>query len=223
MITVHHLAYSQSIRILWLMEELGIPYTLKKYERTETLQAPDEFKAVSPLDTSPAITDGDIALAESNAIIDYILDKYANGRLRPEPGSPERTRYLFWFHASQGSMMPMLMFDSIFRIVRTRVPFFIKPVIGPALDQITAAVIRPRLTTIVKKAEEDLAQTPWFAGEALTAADIVMSYCMESAADRGYITEDHPNCRAWIERMSAHPSYQAAMVKDGKPSAVLPL
>ena len=224
MLTLHHLEYSQSFRILWLLEELGVEYALKIYQRNkETLLAPEEYKVISPLGTSPVITDGDITLAESSAIIDYILDKYPNNQLRPTAGSPNRARYLFWFHTAQGSLMPIMFMDSIFRIIQQRVPFFFKPIIRMVLNKAIAGFAKPRIDKLLMQAEADLAHAPWFGGEELTAADIVLSYPMESANMRGYITDSHSNCRAWLERIYAHPSFKTAREKDGRPSAVLPL
>lgn len=217
MITVHHLEYSQSFRILWLMEALDVPYEVKLYERDKiTRLAPDSYKAVSPLGTAPVITDGDVTLSESNAIMDYILDKHENEHLRPKAGSPERVPYLFWYHAAQGSMMPLLLFHTVFNTLKTRVPFFIKPIIVPVLGQAEKAFLKPRMKAILDKAEADLSDRPWFAGNHLSAADIVMSYGMEACQNAGFITDAFPNCQAWVERIHADPAFQRAMEKDGK-------
>ncbi len=142
MLTLHHLENSQSIRILWLLEELGIDYEFKMYDRDkETMLAPEEYKRISPLGTAPAITDGDMALSESNAIIDYLLDTYGEGTLRPSPGAPERTPYLFWFHAAQGSLQPLLTSSFVFEVMKTRVPFFLKPIVRSVVGQVEDASI----------------------------------------------------------------------------------
>lgn len=224
MITLHHLEYSQSFRILWLLEELEVEYQLKQYGRDKkTNLAPDDYKALSPLGTAPVITDGDLVLSESNAIIDYILDKYPHDTLRPSNDSPHRARYLFWFHSSQGSMMPLLLMDVIFRIISERVPFFLKPIIKPVLNLALAGFVKPRMTAFLRQAEIDLAEMPWFGGNELTAADIALCYSMESAASRAYINENYPNCEAWLERAHAHPSFLRAQEKDGKPSIIFQL
>ena len=128
MITLHHLEKSQSIRILWLLEELGVPYEVKLYDRDpNTRLAPAEYKAVSPLGTAPCITDGEITLSETNAIMDYILDTHDDGRLRPAPGTPNRADYLFWFHVSQGSLQPLLTNKFVMMAMTARAPFFLKP------------------------------------------------------------------------------------------------
>lgn len=224
MLTLHHLEYSQSFRVLWLLEELGVDYALKIYERDKkTRLAPEEYKAISPLGTAPVITDGDFALAETSAIVDYILDKHPSDQLRPPVNSPDRTRYLFWSHVAQGSIMPAMLIDVIFRIVQGRVPFFLKPVARTISNQTINGFIRPRMNALLKQAEIDLADTPWFGGNELTAADILLSYPMEGANGRGYITDSHVNCRAWLERVHARPGFQSAREKDGRPSIMLSL
>lgn len=224
MITLHHLEYSQSFRILWLLEELNVDYDLKLYERDKkTRLAPDDYKALSPLGTAPVITDGDLVLAESNAIVDYILDQHPNETLRPKPKSKYRTQYLFWMHASQGSLMPLLLISVVLRMIPERAPFFLKPVLRPILNMALESFAKPRINALLKKAEADLGKTPWFGGADLTAADIVMSYPFESMKANDYIGEDYPNCLAWLERMNAYPSFKRAMEKDGKPTMVFSL
>ncbi len=224
MITLHHLEYSQSFRILWLLEELGVDYKLELYERDKvTHLAPDNYKSLSPLGTAPVVTDGDLILSESNAIIDYILDKHPSEQLRPAADSVDRARYLFWFHASQGSMMPLLLVTMLFRIIPERVPFFIKPLISPVLKLAQKGFTNPRMSALFKRAELDLAEKPWFGGDQLTAADIALCYSMESAKAAGYINEKHPNCLAWLERAHAHRSFLKAQEKDGKERIIFQL
>jgi len=213
MITLHHLEYSQSFRILWLLEELGVEYNLEVYER-------DKSSNLAPANYKTVITDGDLVLSESNAIIDYILDKYPNEGLRPGVDAQFRTQYLFWLHASQGSLMPVLLISMLFRIIPERVPFFIKPVIRPVLNLAKNSFTKPRL---VKQAEKDLGERTWFGGHQLTAADISMCYPMESMQSNGYIDNNYPNCSAWIERVKACESYQRALAKDGKETIVFSL
>jgi glutathione S-transferase len=223
MLTLHHLEYSQSFRILWLLEELGVPYELISYARDPaTLLAPKEYKALSPLGTAPVITDGELLLAETNAIVDYLLDVYPNEQLRPPAGAPNRARYLFWFHAAQGSLMPLLLVESLHGIIRKRVPFFMKPFVVLALNAAADNFLKPRMKTLLAEAEADLGEVPWFGGDALTAADIVLSYSMESARLKGHLAA-YPNCRAWLERMRAQLSFQRAMEKDGRDQIVLAL
>lgn len=223
-ITLHHLEYSQSFRILWLLEELGVKYELKKYNRDpETHLAPDTYKAVSPLGTAPVITDGDISLAETSAIIDYILDRHPNELLNPKPNATDRTQHLFWFHASQGSMMPLMLMDSIFRIIQERVPGFLKFIIRPVLNKAGDGFIKPRLDKLLIQAEQTLATSEWFGGSHLTTADILLSYPIESADVRGYITDAHPHTKAWLERIRERPAFQSAKALDDRDTMVLPL
>lgn len=224
MITLHHLEYSQSFRVLWLLEELGAEYELKLYKRDKkTSLAPEDYKVISPLGTAPVITDGELALSETSAIFDYILDQHARSKLRPGPKSSARSDYLFWFHTAQGSIMPMMLMDTIFRVIEKRSPFFIKPLVKGIVSQASKAIITPRMVRILEKAESDLAATGWFAGKSLSAADMMLSYPLESAYARGLINSKHPNCIAWVERIQASESYQSAKQKDGRPTSVFPI
>lgn len=223
MITLHHLEKSQSIRILWLLEELGVPYEMKMYDRDpETRLAPADYKAVSPLGTAPVITDGDVTLAETNAIMDYILDKHDDGRLRPAPGTPERAKYLFWFHASQGSFQPLLTTKFVMTALTARSPFLLRPMAKALVKGLDDAFFGPRLTVFMGEIEKALAESKWFAGEDLTAADIVMSYSMEIAAARGGMdAPQYPNAHRFLKQMREHPTYVRAMEKDGKGTILL--
>jgi glutathione S-transferase len=224
MITLHHLEYSQSFRVLWLLEELGIEYDLKKYDRDpDTLLAPAEYKSLSPTGAAPVITDGELVLAETNAILDYILDQYPDDSLRPPPGSPDRARHLFWFHAAQGSLMPIMLMDSIFRIIHDRVPFFLRPLVGAIMGKASDGFIRPRADALWDIAEEHLAEKEWFGGSDLTIADIALSYPVESADARGFLGEAYPHCSAWLQRIHDRPAFQSARKIDDRPSMVLPL
>ena len=224
MITLHHLEYSQSFRILWLLEALDVEYELVSHNRDpRTHLAPEALKALSPLKSAPVITDGNLVLAESSAIVDYILDKHPDDTLRPPPGSPDRTRHLFWFHAANGTMMPIILVDTMFRIMRERVPFFMKPLIGSLAFLVNSGFSKPRMDGVLALAEADLATADWFGGDSLTAADIVMCYSMEAARARGLINAAHPHCLAWFERVYEEPSFIRARELDGRESMVLPL
>jgi len=224
MLTLHHLEYSQSYRVLWLLEELGADYELKLYERDkQTRLAPADYKAVSPLGTAPVITKGELALAETTAIFDYILDLYPESPLRPASSSMARTDYLFWFHASQGSLMPMMLMSIVFQMLEARSPALIRPLIKMVLGKASSAMVKPRMKLLLDKAEADLAATGWFAGDSLTAADMMLSYPIESADTKGLLEGKYPNCKAWVSRIKQLPSYQAAKLKDGKPSAIFQL
>lgn len=223
MIILHHLEKSQSIRILWLLEELAVPYEVKLYDRDpKTRLAPDAYKAISPLGTAPVITDGDVTLAETNAIVDYILDKHDDGRLRPAPGTPSRAKYLFWFHASQGSLQPLLTNKFVLGAMTTRAPFLVRPIAKSLVSAIDAGFFDPRLKALLSEIEKALARSKWFAGETLTAADIVMGYSMELAAWRAGMDEaSFPNAHRFLKQMREHPSYVRAMEKDGKGTVLL--
>ena len=224
MLTLHHLEYSQSYRVLWLLEELGVDYELKLYERDKkTHLAPVDYKAVSPIGTSPVISDGELTLAETGAIFDYILDQHPDSPLRPAADSSSRTDYLFWVHASQGSLMPMMLMSIVFRMLETRSPGLIRPLIKVVLGKARTAMVNPRVKLLLDKAEADLEATGWFAGDSMTAADMMLSFPIESAQMKGLLNGKYPNCEAWVERIKQVPSYQSAKQKDGKPSAIFQL
>lgn len=224
MIILHHLEKSQSIRILWLLEELGVPYEVKLYDRDPVSRlAPAAYKAVSPLGTAPVITDGDVTLAETNAIVDYILDKHdPAGRLRPAPGAAMRAKYLFWFHTSQGSLQPLLTNKFVMMALTTRAPFLMRPVAKSLVGALDAGFFAPRLNALMGEIEKALGQSKWFAGDSLTAADIVMGYSMELAAHRAGMDEKRfPNGHRFLKQMREYPSYMRAMEKDGKGTILL--
>lgn len=222
-LTLHHLEYSQSFRVLWMLEELNAPYDLIVYSRdTKTMAAPDEYKSLSPLGTAPVITHGELVMAESSAIMDYILDNTPDQQLRPEPGSPDRNRYLFWWHAAQGSMMPLQLMNVVHTISHKRLPFFMRPLVGLYVKGLDTLFIQPRLNRILSLAEESLSQAPWFGGDALSAADFLIAFNLIAGAQRGVINaQKHPNCATWIEKMKALPSFAKATEKDGRSSMVL--
>lgn len=221
---LHHLEYSQSFRNLWLLEELGIDYQLKLYERDKkTLLAPAALKELSPLGTAPVLTHGDLHLAETSAITDYILDLAPEATLRTVPEEPHHARHLFWYHAAQGSLMPLILMDMILQIVQKRMPLPLRPVAKLVTKVITGNFIKPRVAVFLKKAEADLNKAVWFGGDRLSIADITMSYPMQSAFERGFIGVEHKHCRAWLQRIKDRPAFQAAKEKDGRETMVLPL
>ena len=223
MITVHHLENSRSQRVLWLLEELGLPYEVRRYQRDRvTLQAPPELARVHPLGKSPVITDGDITVAESGAIIEYLLDTYGQGHLRPAAGTPERRSFTYWLHFAEGSAMPFLLMKLVFDKVRgTKVPFFIKPVVKGIADKVTAAFIAPNLAKQIAFMEAEIARQPWFAGAEFSAADIQMSYPVEASAARGGMLADKPALTDWLARIHARAAYRRA-VEVGGPYDVVP-
>ena len=226
MITVHHLENSRSQRVLWLLEELGLPYEVKRYARNrKTMLAPPELKQVHALGKSPVITerttDGDITVAESGAIIEHLLDSHGNGQLRPAAGTPERRQFSYWLHFAEGSAMPYLVMKLVFDQVRKApVPFFIKPVVKGVADKVTQSFLTPNISQQLAFIEGTLAQQPWFAGPEFTAADVQMSYPMEAAAERVGLGDGHPHIAAWLKRIHERPAYQRALARGGPYSAV---
>jgi len=227
MITVHHLENSRSQRVLWLLEELGVAYEVKRYARDpKTMFAPPELRQVHPLGKSPVITDGSVGrtvtVAESGAIVEYLLDVHGQGRLRPAPGTPEQRLFTYWLHFSEGSLMPPLLMKLVFDKIRSaKVPFFVKPVVKGIADQVSKGFITPNLTRLLVFMEAELAQRPWFAGAEFTAADVQMSYPVEAAAARAGLGAEHPKLQDWLQRIHARPAYQRAL-KAGGPYSVVP-
>jgi glutathione S-transferase len=217
MIIVHHLENSRSQRVLWLLEELGLPYEVKRYARDpKTMLAPPELTRVHPLGKSPAIADGDIVVAESGAIVEYLVDTHGSGRLKPATGTPEQRRYTYWLHFAEGSAMPPLLMKLVFDKVRSaKVPFFIKPVVKGVADQVTKAFIAPNLQRQFAFMEAELADQPWFAGDTFSAADIQMSFPLEAGQARGGLDATYPHLTDWLQRIHARPAYQRALERGG--------
>ena len=217
MITVHHLNNSRSQRVLWLLEELGLEYEVKRYERDrKTMLAPPSLRAIHPLGKSPVLTDGDQTVAESGAIVEYLLDRYGNGRLVPPAGSAERLRYTYWLHYAEGSAMPPLLLKLVFdRIETAPMPFFVRPIARAIAKKTKRTFIQPQITTHLDYMEAELAKTLWFAGAELTAADIQMSFPLEAAASRGGLDATRPKLHAFLERIHARPAYVRALERGG--------
>jgi glutathione S-transferase len=217
MITVHHLNNSRSQRVLWLLEELGIEYEVKRYERDrKTMLAPPSLRAVHPLGKSPVVVDGELTLAESGAILEYLVDRYGEGRLKPAASSPERLRYTYWMHYAEGSAMPPLLMKLIFdRVESSPMPFFIKPIARGIAGKVKAGFINPQLKTHLDFMEGELGKTAWFAGDELTAADIQMSFPLEAAAMRGGLDASRPKLMAFLQRIHARPAYLRAVERGG--------
>jgi glutathione S-transferase len=216
MITVHHLNNSRSQRILWLLEELGVPYEVTQYQRDPTtLMAPPELAKIHPLGKSPVITDGDHIIAESGAVVDYIIDVYGEGRLIPARGTDERLRYTYWLHFAEGSAMPPLLMALVFGEIPKRMPAILRP-LGRAIDKgVRRGFLRPTLDAQMALMQAELARAGWFAGPAFTAADIMMSFPIETA-NAHFGLADHPTLQDWLTRIHQRPAYQAA-IKTGGP------
>jgi glutathione S-transferase len=207
MIIVHHLENSRSQRILWMLEELGLDYQIKRYQRDrKTMLAPPELKRVHPLGKSPVIEDRDAdggrVIAETGAIAEYLVEK-ADGRLGAPAHRDSALRYRFWLHYAEGSMMPPL----LLKLVLARIPLLGKPAVKR---------IQPMIEVHLDYVESELAQRPWFAGDAMTAADIMMSFPLEAARSRAGLDASRPATIAWLDTIHARPAYQAALEKGGR-------
>jgi glutathione S-transferase len=217
MILVHHLNNSRSQRILWLLEELGLEYEIKKYERDpKTMLAPPALRAVHPLGKSPVIQDGDIVVAESGAIVEYLVERYGNGRLVPPAGTPERLRYTYFLHYAEGSLMPPLLLKLVFdRVASTPAPFFVRPIARAIAGKVKSSFVMPQIRQHLAYLEGELATRAWFTGAELTAADIQLSFPLEAAAVRGGLDAQYPKLVAFLARIHARPAYRRALERGG--------
>ncbi|HVL55004.1 MAG TPA: glutathione S-transferase [Burkholderiaceae bacterium] len=217
MITVHHLNNSRSQRVLWLLEELGLPYELKRYERDPaTLLAPASLRDVHPLGKSPVITDGDLTLAESGAILEYLVRRHGNGRLAPPADSPQWVRYTYWMHYAEGSAMPPLLLKLVFdRIPKAKMPALVRPIARRIAGAALTSFVLPQIERHLDFLEGELGRSEWFAGGEFTAADVQMSYPLEAAAMRGGLNESRPRLMAFLQRIHARPAYQRAVERGG--------
>ena len=223
MIILHHLENSRSQRVLWLLEELGLPYEIRRYQRKpDTSMAPPELMRVHPLGKSPVITEGAITVAESGAIIEYLLDTHGGGRLRPPAGTPERRQFTYWLHFAEGSAMPYLLLQLVFDKVKAApLPFFLKPVVKAIAAKVTDGYIAPNIRRQLEYMQGELGQRPWFAGAEFSAADVQMSYPLEAAAVRLGLEGRYPALADWLARIHARPAYARAL-KAGGPYSVIP-
>ena len=217
MITVHHLNNSRSQRILWLLEELGLTYEVKRYERDKaSMRAPASLRAVHPLGKSPVITDDQNTVAESGAIIEYLLERYGNGRLVPATGTPARLRFTYWLHFAEGSAMTPLLLKLVFNRVETGpMPFFVRPIAKKISATVKSSFIEPEIKQQLSYMEAEITQTGWFAGDEFTAADIQMSFPLEISASRGGLNAAQPKLMDFLQRIHARPAYQRALQRGG--------
>ena len=216
MIVVHHLNNSRSQRVLWLLEELGLEYEIKPYQRDkQTMLAPPELRAVHPLGKSPVVSDGDLTLAESGAIIEHLADRYGAGKLAPAFGSPERVRYLYWLHFAEGTAQPPLLLKLLFDRIKTKSPLFVRPVARAIAQRAKSTFVQPNIERNLDFMERELAQRDWFAGPEFSAADIQMSFPLEGAQARGGLDAKRPRLMAFLERIHARPAYRRAIDRGG--------
>jgi glutathione S-transferase len=216
MITVHHLNNSRAQRVLWLLEELGVPYELKHYQRDpKTMLAPASLRAIHPLGKSPVVTDGENTVAESAAILEYLLDRHGQGRLRPEYGTPAYLRYRYFLHYAEGSVMPILLLALVFgRMPENNVPFLLKPLLAGVAKQAEQQFIGPQIKLHLDHLEGELKGRRWLVGDELTAADVQMSFIVEGAAVRASL-KPYPELSRYLDQIRAQPAYQRALQRGG--------
>lgn len=215
MITVHHLNNSRSQRVLWLLEEIGAAYEVKRYQRdAATLRAPPELKAVHPLGKSPVVTDGESTIAETGAIIEYLLEQHGGGRLMPPAGSSERREYTYWLHYAEGSAMPPLLLKLVFTRLPGNAPALLRGLVRGISRRTMERFVDPLAAGHIDHWENRLASAEWFAGADFTAADIMMSFPLEAAAS-AYDLSERPAILRFLERIHTRPAYRAALQRGG--------
>jgi glutathione S-transferase len=217
MITVHHLNNSRSQRVLWLLEELQLPYDIAHHQRdAKTMLAPPALLQVHPLGKSPVLVDGAVTVAETGAIVEYLLDTHGAGRLKPAAGTPELLRWRYWLHFAEGSAMPPLLMKLVFdRVASAPMPFFVKPVARGIAAKVLAMMVTPNLERQLHFMEAELATRDWFAGNEFSAADVMMSFPVEAAAQRAGLGASRPRLWAWLQRVQARPAYRRALERGG--------
>ena len=221
MITVHHLNNSRSQRVLWLLEELGLEYEVRRYQRDpQTMLAPPELRAVHPLGKSPVITDdsapGGVTLAESGAIVEHLADRYGAGKLAPAFGSPERLRYLYWLHFAEGTAQPPLLLKLLFDRIKYKAPLLVRPIARAIADKALTTFVLPNLARNLDFMESELGKSEWFAGAQFSAADIQMSFPLEAARARGGLDEKRPRLMSFLEKIHSRPAYNRALERGGR-------
>ena len=217
MLTIHHLENSRSQRILWLLEELGVDYEIKRYKRNKkTSLAPLELLAIHPLGKSPVITDGDVTVAESGAVIEYLVSKYDNGRLLPAEGTQQRRDYTYWLHYAEGTFAPLMIISLIIgRIETAPMPFFVKPIAKGIAAKVRRGYLDQNIKRNLDFMESTLDNSIWFCGDEFTAADIQMSFALEAGEVRTNLAAEYPNLAALLARMRSLPAFQEALEKGG--------
>lgn len=216
MIIVHHLNDSRSQRVLWLLEELGLPYEVKRYQRdARTSLAPAALKAIHPLGKSPVIEDGDIRVAETGAIIEYLLEVHGNGRLKPAAGTDAARRFTYWLHYAEGSAMTPLLLKLVFSQLPKRSPLLIRGVVKAVADRVQQSFIDPQIVSHINYWEAELGRSEWFAGDEFSAADIMMSFPLEAAGSRVPFGPDKPRIAAYLKAIHARPAWQRALERGG--------
>ena len=219
MVAVHHLNNSRSQRVLWLLEELGLDYNVVRYQRdATTMLAPASLRKVHPLGKSPVVVDGENTLAESGAILEYLVDRYDAARtFAPSPGTPEHLRYRYWLHYAEGSAMPPMLLSLVFsRIRQAPMPFFAKPIARKIAATLQSSFINPQLKLHFGYMDNELSKTGWFAGDTFTAADVQMSFPLEAGSARAGMKGRTPAIDDFLQRIHARPAYQRALERGGE-------
>lgn len=217
MLVVHHLNNSRSQRVLWLLEELGVPYEIKHYQRdAKTMLAPPELRAVHPLGKSPVITDGDLVVAESVAIVEYLCRAYGNETIVPAGNKTSMLNYSYFLHYAEGSAMPLFVMKLVFSSIPKRpMPFFVRPVAKAICGQVLKSWLQPQIDTHLAFLEKHLQANTWFAGDTFSAADIQMSFPIEAAAARDKVAEKYPALQRYLDKIHARPGYVRALERGG--------
>lgn len=217
MLTVHHLENSRSQRILWLLEELGVDYEVRRYARDpDTGLAPDSLLSVHALGKSPVITDDALTIAESGAIVEYLVGRYDDGTLLPAADTAERRAYTYWLHYAEGTFMPLMIVSLILgRIETAPMPFFVRPVARGIAAKVRDGYLDRNVRRNLAFMEAALAEADWFCGDRMTAADIQMSFPVEAAEARAGLAPDYPRLDAFLARIRARPAFQRALEKGG--------
>lgn len=217
MLTVHHLENSRSLRILWLLEELGVEYRIRSYARDrETGLAPPELLDVHPLGKAPIVTDGEVTVAESGAIIEYLMYEYDDGTLQPDEGTAERLAYTYWLHYAEGTFAPLMVLSLILgRIETAKMPFFAKPIARGIVGKVRSGYLDANVKRNLDFMDATLGRSSWFAGDRFTAADVQMSFALEAASVRSNLRSAYPRLAEFIDRIHERPAYRIATEKGG--------
>ncbi len=217
MIVVHHLENSRSQRVLWLLEELGLAYEVKRYERDKSTNlAPKELLKVHPLGKSPVVDDGGAIVAETGAIVEHIIDEHGDGRLAPARGTPDWRRYRYWMHAAEGSYMPPLVLTLMLgRMETAPMPFFAKPIAKKLTGAVRSGYLDHTTKALFAHLEAELAKSAFLAGETLTGADIMMSFPAEAGLQRSPAAQGAPRLKAYVDRLHARPAFKRALERGG--------
>lgn len=215
MIIVHHLENSRSQRVLWLLEELGLAYEVKRYERDpQTMLAPPELYKIHPLGKSPVIEEDGVIVAETGAVMEYILQTHGGGDLMPAPGSAEARAVTYWLHYAEGSAMTALLLKLVFTRLPENANALVRPLVKGVSSKALSSFVDPRLAEHINYWETHLAATGWFAGDQMSLADIMMSFPLEAAAARAG-AGDKAHIADFLGRIHGRPAYKRALARGG--------